>query len=98
MKITLLTHTDENFKPVSNITIPVFQEYCDCYGYNFVCKKEHTSGRHIVWEKIALILYMFENHRDEFDWLCYCDADVMIMNHTIKLESFIDDKVDFIGT
>src|SRR6266404_9305695 len=98
MKISILTHVNEPFKPVSNLTIPVFQEYCHRYHYNFLCKTEHTSGRHIVWEKIALILDQFENNRENFDWLCYCDADVMIMNHTIKLETFIDDSKDFIGT
>jgi hypothetical protein len=98
MKISLLTHTDTTFKPVSDITIPIFKEYCDRHNYDFFCRTEHTSGRHIVWEKIALILDYFENKRDAFDWLCYCDADAMIMNHTIRLENFIDDNVDFIGT
>ena len=98
MKIALLTHTDAAFKPVSDLTIPVFKEYCARYSYDFICKLEHTSGRHIVWEKIALILDHFKYHKDDFDWIIYCDADVMIMNHTIPLENFIDDKVDFIGT
>jgi len=98
MRIILLTHADESFAPISNITIPIFEEYCKRHKIDFIYKTIHTSQRHIVWEKISLILDLFENHRNEFDWLFYCDADIMIMNHSIELKSFIDDSKDFIIT
>ena len=30
------------------------------------------------------------------DWICWIDADAIIMNHTIRLESFINDSYDLI--
>lgn len=98
VKIFLLTHANENFAPVSNFTIPVFKEYCERNKYDFIFQTINTTGRFIVWEKIALIIDLYKKIRNDFDWLFYCDADAMIMNHTIRIESFIDNTKDFIAT
>ncbi len=96
MRIAVLATCDDNFEPISSLTIPVFKEYCFRLTYEFIFCKERLSDRHPVWDKIALIQKVLDQNLP-FDWYMFADTDLLIMNHTIKLENFIDDNVDFIG-
>lgn len=85
MNIGVFTHHDEEMQAVANITRPVMQKYCDKHGYQFTCATERLSDRRIVWDKIPLLL----QNLGRTSWAVYFDADILLTNHTINLESII---------
>lgn len=85
MNIGIFTHYDEVMRPVADMTVPVMQKYCDKHGYEFTALTHRLSDRRIVWDKIPLLLQNW----DSAAWLLYLDADILLTNHTITLESII---------
>lgn len=71
------------------------QEYCAKHGYDFVFITESldTSRPH-AWSKIKLIQQILSNYR----WVFWTDADALIMNSEIRLESLIDENYSLIIT
>lgn len=98
MKIAVCTHYDNHFAQVGNLTSQTNWEYCQRHGYEWICERnrfEESVGWHIVWDKILLLKRKID--RQAFpNWFLYIDADAMILNHTIKLESLIDPEAHLI--
>ena len=70
-------------------------EYCQRHGYAHVAACENLEpARHPVWSKMKLLL----RHLPEFDWMLWLDADALIVNRDITLESFVDSSADLIVT
>lgn len=85
MKIAVLSLTDSVMQPVADITFPVMQRYCDTHGYTFRHCNWRLSDRRVVWDKIKMLdLYL-----SQFDLLVWLDADILITNHQITLESIM---------
>ena len=71
------------------------ENYCNKYDYKFINLNISLDlSRPIPWSKILII----EQNIDVYDWIFYSDADSLIMNPSIKLESLIDDNYDLIIT
>jgi len=71
--------------------------YCKKHDYLFVPGyKLLDNSRPAPWSKILLILEVFEN--PDIKWVFWSDADSLIMNSEIKLESYIDESYEFIVT
>ena len=69
--------------------------YCKKHGYDFIyCDTILDHTRPIPWSKIQILLKTMEN--TEYKWIFWTDADSLVMNHTIPLESLIDDNYNFI--
>lgn len=67
--------------------------YCNQHGYDFhVCETQIDSSRPIPWSKIVLTKDMLKKYK----WVFFSDADSIIMNYAVKLESFIDNDYDLI--
>jgi hypothetical protein len=61
--------------------------YCNKHGYTFIQDESvYDQSKTIPWSKIPLIL----KYIDEYDYIVWVDADMLIMNSAIKIESFID--------
>lgn len=84
--IGAFTMFDDPYRPVSNITIPSLGMYCARHGYELKVYENPPILRTIVWDRIQVIL----NNIDDYDWMVHFDADVLITNHNIKLEEFLD--------
>lgn len=95
MTIGVYTLYDDVFEPCAAITMPILLKYCERHGYPLTIATERLSEQRVVWDKIPLLL---ENlHLNE--WSFWIDADVLITNPEIKLESFLLDcpiQSDFI--
>lgn len=85
MKIGVFTLFNGSYKPVSDITLPNLQEYCDRHGYELTPYENPALIRDIVWDRIDVILHTLH----KYDWLVYFDSDVLVTNHHIKLEEFL---------
>jgi hypothetical protein len=86
MKIAVVTLTigDEYTKAI-DLGLKSKKEYCDAHGYDYIAGGMLTN-RPPSWEKIPLVLAVLH----KYDWVFFTDGDTMIMNHNIKLESFIE--------
>jgi hypothetical protein len=75
---------------------PIFKNnkaYAEKHGYDW---KEYwqtlDESRPPPWSKI---LYILKTLEEGYDWVFWIDADAVIMNDSIELEKFIDNKYDF---
>ena len=66
--------------------------YCEKYNYTFIEDESiYDSSRPIPWSKIHLIL----KYLPDYDYIVWIDADILIMNNTISLESIIDKYISY---
>lgn len=63
------------------------RNYAELHGYDFVLELRHLDkSRPIPWSKIKII----ERLLTDYDWVCWMDADAIVMNTAIRLEEIID--------
>lgn len=84
---------DNSFAEVGGLTYPILEKYANRHSYHPNLFTNKTTNRFPVWEKIKIIYDNLYNH----DWCVWIDCDALITNHTIKLESIIDDNYNFIA-
>jgi len=94
MKIAVVTicTIDLNFR---NYTIANSRDYCERHGYDFILyedKLDPTSAT-ITNKTIAVLQNM-----DNYDWILMKDADSLFYNFNIKIENYIDDDYNYIGS
>jgi hypothetical protein len=88
MRILVLTGHDEAYAEVNAVSWPNKRAYCERHGYRFACYSERPGhGRPAFWDKIA----WSRNHLAEVDWLFWTDADSLVCNQDVRLESFLAD-------
>ena len=88
---------DDLYEEMANITIDQnIKGYCELHGYNLIRHKIENidNGRAPQWQKIIESINILQS--SDLDWLFFIDLDCLIMNQSIKLESFIDEKYSFI--
>ena len=105
MNIAMITCHDENYSNLADLTVPNRREYCQRWGYEFVCKTEgfaypntYTGNREdllIGFEKIHMFLENFER-RTDLDWIFWTGADVIMTNFNFRIENIIDDSYHMI--
>ncbi len=89
MKFCITTETDEAYRSVSNISHPLWQEYCDRHGYDFSVREASESERGPVWERVP---HMLQKLSEGYDWVVHVDADTIPTNFHIPLTEFIDNE------
>lgn len=97
MKICVLSLYDDNYQEMAGITVfDNLKKYCDLHGYTFWPHKieKIENDRAPQWQKIAVSIDILKSN--DFDWLFFIDTDCLILNQSIKLESFIDEGISFI--
>ena len=98
MKIAIAQLYTNHFDEWAKIPIRNKQIYCDKHGYDLVTKrglyKTDFGERHPSWHSILLILETLE--KTNVDWVFWSDIDALIMDQTVKLESFIENRYDII--
>jgi hypothetical protein len=80
-------HNGPSFSEIAEITNESTKEYCGLHGYDYlIMDKNPDPSRQISWGRTFLV----RENIGKYDWILCLDADIMIMNHTIKLEHLID--------
>jgi len=69
--------------------------YCKKWGYGFEDDETvYDTSRHPAWSKVRILQKCLnavdENGTKKYDFVVWMDADTLVMNEDIKLESFID--------
>lgn len=98
-KICIATLADDGMKDLRELTFPNKKEYAEKHGYGFVGESQifHEKDRQdrpAAWSKLPLILKLMS----DYEWIFWSDADSVITNPYIKLESLIDNNYEFIVT
>jgi hypothetical protein len=93
LRTAILTVYTDNYMPLADVVIPVLQQYCvkndyDLYTYNITGTEVYYG-----YKKIEKLVSLLESN--EVDLILCIDLDVLITNHSIKIESFIDNNHDF---
>lgn len=87
MKIGVCTLSiGQKYKELTKLTLQNKKEYCDKYGYTLITDESmYDSSKPIPWSKILQL----QKYLDEYDYLVWMDADMLIMNDMISIESRI---------
>lgn len=93
MRTGVLTAYYENYKPLADIVVPNLEDYCIRHNYLFCTYIFPSSGVHYSFKRIKAIRDLLNN--EDIDLILCLDIDVLITNHNIKIESFIDSEHDF---
>ena len=84
---------DENYKKLSDITYKNNKEYCDLYGYDYISyTKNINDNKPAHWQKYIAL----KRHIKNYEWVLFLDTDCLIMNHTIELDTLIDENYSMI--
>ena len=98
MKIAIAQLYTRHFDEWADIPIKNKEIYCNKHGYDLVTRrggyKTNFELRHPSWHSILLLLEILET--TNVDWVFWSDIDALIMDHTVKLESFIKPKYDMV--
>lgn len=80
----------DTYKSKFNLCINSLNKYCEFNNYSLLNNESDinlVNDRTVQWNKINLILKHLNT--EKFDYLVWIDADIMIMNKSIKLEEII---------
>lgn len=89
MNVVVHTFYSESYTPLSDITTVELYEYCRKHKYDLFIEKIPNGNVDFVKTKKARELL------DKYDLVWAVENDILITNHNIKIESFIDDEHDF---
>lgn len=91
MNIGVFTFYTPSFQALADVTLPNIRRYCDRHGYDLMahCGGEFGASEMLIGlRKTGMACSLLPL----FDALFVIDIDVLITNHTIRLESFLDDE------
>lgn len=86
-----------DFDALPALTFPTFRRYADRHGYRFVDASGWMDpSRPPAWSKILAVQRLLN---DQCDWVFWLDADTMIMNSSIALETILpaDPIIDLVA-
>lgn len=86
MKIAILTQFNAPFREVANITLPALVEYSERHDYELIVGEDLGINRSIIWDRYRHLHAFIDN----YDWVVHFDSDVLITNHHIRLEEFME--------
>lgn len=94
-KIAIVSLFDAGYKQIGQYSDWNKKAYARKHGYDIYLHHELLDlSRPPAWSKIPAI----EMHLHDYEWIYWSDADSLIMNDEIRLESIIDDRYDLIIT
>lgn len=96
MNILVCTEWGDNYKEIADYTVPIMREYALRHGYTFHAIQLHGSGNDYAYRKHECFRELFGEIDVDLIW--YLDVDAVICNHTIRIETFIDEKHDYFVT
>jgi mannan polymerase II complex MNN10 subunit len=92
-KIAIVGAHDKNYDKIGHYAHLNKLEYAKKHGYHvFLYTGAVDPLRAPYWYKITAI----QKHLNDYEWIFWLDSDAIIMNHSIKLESIVDGKYEFI--
>ena len=97
MKIAIAQLYTKNLDDWAYIAVENKKRYARLNNYDLVSKRglyKTKPKRHPSWHSLSLILEILET--SNIDWVYWSDVDALIMDYTVKLESFMKPNCDII--
>lgn len=92
-KIAIVSLYNEGYKHIGQYSDKNKTRYAKKHNYDiFIYHDTLDTTRPVPWSKILAI----QKHLSDYDWIYWSDADSLIMNMNIKLESLIDDTYNMV--
>lgn len=86
------SHNGPPYSEIAKITSKSIINYCSVNNYYYAIQDEGLDkSRSASWNKVYLSR---QYSKDQYDYIWCVDADVMLMNHNIELESIVDPNFD----
>lgn len=93
MEVAIVSTWTENIRDLGLLSSKNKKAYADKHGYHFIGREQiNLTGRPASWMKLPFLLSFF----DDFDWIFWTDADSLIVNQDLRLETFIDDNYEMV--
>lgn len=93
MNIGVLALYDDKWRTWAEAAALDKAKYCNNQGYTFILQRGGwPDARPSPWWKI----YFLQKYLPHFDWMFWTDGDSIIANHSIRLETFLDDNFNII--
>src|SRR5262249_15368967 len=89
--VLILTAHDEAFRPIAELTIPRMQRYANRHGCDFRVVTDVDRSRPGGWIKIPPIRQALA---EEFDFVFWIDADVLLIRDDVDIRSAARDGRD----
>lgn len=94
VRVAVTTFYTNSYEPLADITTEILKKYCKKHQYYLeVNILEDSEGFHFKKTKFARELLT-----GEFDVVVAIENDILITNHTYKIEDWVDDEHDFYCT
>ena len=90
MKIALLDCSNKEYSEIRRLSSPSKIKYCELHGYKAIFDTETTSDRFPTWNKILSL----RKHLYQYDYICFLDTDIFVMNIDTKIEDQIEDQIE----
>lgn len=93
MKIKIIQTCDSisKYTFMLDITSNINKKYCEKNNYDYYEYRGIKRGQH-PWHSTFNRMYLIEEEfKNDFDWVVYIDADVIITDFNVKIEEIIND-------
>ena len=98
MNIALINLYNDKYQSMADLTGPSKVEYCKKHGYTFLERVNNfIPDIPVGYQKCFWLADLMIEH-PEIEWFLHLGTDCLITNHTIKLESVIDNNYHFMVT
>jgi len=98
MKIAIIDLYTKEYQTMAEITVPRKIAYAEKHGYIYLDKTDNfIPDKAIGYQKCYWLSELMRDH-PEIDWFLHLGTDCLITNHTVTLESIIDNDYHFMVT
>ena len=89
MRIAIVTKHSEEYRKLARYSLGNLRRYCEHHGYDLIDDRVPPSRhRPLSYSKLEALI----RHLDEYDWIAWADADVLVMRQELSLERFISEN------
>ena len=90
-RTAVLSLYHENYQPLADLVLPNWQRYCKTQGYALRVFRGHYGKGSIGYQKMRYLYdEMFVKSTTDLAWVI--DLDVLITNHTRRIEEFLNGR------
>lgn len=86
--VCVVTSYDDKYAPIGDICAKTLSRYCRTHGYIGKIIRNFASGRHPMWDKIAIIQNLLS---EGIPYVFWVDADSMFVRYDRRISDEIDD-------
>ena len=100
MKIALVTLYYPNYRPLAELVLPNWCDYCYKHGYGMFthCGDWPAPVNQIGFQKLSFLYNLMNYEECRYDAFAVLDLDVIFTNLTKRIEDFMDDSHDYFVT